>query len=294
MIPITEELRDLKDELRQAAEALRDSLRLQNEIIERFSKETIIERMPIEEPKIYPYFTYPKDGTKKTLGKGITEIDFWEGIVVLADGTEEYLSDKLESYNEPYIRSFQIDTNKDIKVWLDGFGKRPIDLDDIHMETHQNFRRLYIETTQATQIHLWASTNPRAFVRRLKPAIFRGTINEYYTRVNPLSEFGNPIAKLGHYAGSATSYQNLATWTIPANYYGYLREISFTADSLALYKLTIGGVEQFADKKVISPPSFPLPANKIVAAKTIILQVKSAGGNIEVNGTITGKTVPII
>lgn len=287
---VAEELRELGAELKQAAEALRDSLRLHKEIIERPILKPVPEKVVLR-PKILPYFTYPRDGTKKTVGKGTTMIDFWEGIVVLPDGTEEFVSDKLEAYGEEYIRSFQIDTNEDIVIWLDGFGKKPIDKDDIHLATHQEFRRLYIQTTQDTQVHVWASTSAEAEIRSLKPAIFRGTINENYTIVNPLSEYGNPITKLGYYSGSDVAYQTLVSWVVTAGYYGVLNEIAFTSDTNARFRLTIAGVEQFADLKVVAPPSFPLPANKLAAASTILLEVKSTGPAIEVNGDITGKEV---
>lgn len=288
-----EELRELKNELLQAAEALRDALKLQKEIISR--REEIIKHVPERisaRMKIFPYFTYPRDGTRKTLTEGITIIDFWDGVVTLPDGTEESISDKLEAYGDEYIRSFQVDTNQDIIIWLDDFGKKPIDKDDIHLEGFQNFRKLYIQTTEDTLIHVWASTYAQAHIRSLKPAIFRGTINEDYTIVNPLSEYGNPITELGYYSGSDATYQELAKWDIPVGHYGVLHEISFTADSLARYRLTFGGDEQFTDLILTTPISLPLPANKLTGDQSIILEVKSAGGAIEVNGSITGKNVP--
>jgi hypothetical protein len=287
------ELRELKDELRQAAEALRDSLRLQREIIDR--REEIIKYIPIsplEIKKIHPYFTYPRDGTKKTVGAGVTQLDFWEGVVTLPDNTEEPISDKLEAYgDDEYIRSFQVDTNQDIKIWLDDFGKKPIDKDDIHLEAYQHFRRLYIETTEDTEFHVWASTFAEAYIRSLKPAIFRGSINENYQIVNPLSEYGDPVTEVGYYSGSDATYQILAKWDIPIGYYGVIHEISFTADSLALYRLTFGATQQFSDLQLTTPLALPLPANKLNGNQSIILEVRSAGGAIAVNGSITGKNV---
>lgn len=290
------ELKELKDEIQQAAEALRESLKLQKKIVERRIEisEKVVEE-PVVKPKRYPYFTYPRDGTKKTVGKGTTVLDFYDGTVILPDGTADRISDSLQAHNEPYIRSFQVDTNKAIKIWLDGYGKKPVDLDDIHLETQQTFRRLYIETTESTIFHVWASTQAEAYIRRLKPAIFRGVINENYTVINPLAEFGTPKVGIdpGYYSGTDTTYQTLASWTIAAGNYGYLREISFTADSLARYQLTIGGVQLFTDLQLISPLSLPFPPNKYTAGTVILLEVKSAGGAIEVNGFITGKEVSL-
>lgn len=281
-----EELRELKSEFKQIAEALKEIVSRKEEIIKHVP-ERISARM-----KIFPYFTYPRDGTRKTLTEGITIIDFWDGVVTLPDGTEESISDKLEAYGDEYVRSFQVDTNQNIIIWLDDFGKKPIDKDDIHLATHQEFRRLYIQTTQDTRFFVWASTSAEAEIRSLKPAIFRGIINENYQIVNPLSEYGDPITKLGYYSGSDATYQILAKWDIPVGYYGVLQEISFTADSLARYRLTFGGDEQFTDLVLTTPISLPLPANKLTGGQSIILEVKSAGGAIEVNGAITAKNVP--
>jgi hypothetical protein len=291
---IRTELRELKDELLQAAEALRDSLRLQKEILEGKPAvgEVAAEELVRLKQKIYPYFTYPRDGTKKIVGRGITILDFWDGEVTLPDGTTDYISDKLQAYKgERFIRSFQVDTNKDIVIWVDEFGKKPVDADDIHMETYQNFTRLYIKTTESTTLTVWASTMAEAYVRRLKPGIFRGVQNEYYQIINPIAEYGNPITKLDYYTGSDTTYQTLVSWTVSAGYYGVLQEIAVTATANARYRVTISGVEQFADKKIVSSVGLPVPANKITAGATVLVEVKSASGSIEVNGTITGKEV---
>ena len=257
--------------------------------------ERVIPPLPIPEREFH-YFTYPSDGTKKTVGKGITQIDFFTGKVTLPDGTEELLSDNLRNHEEPFIRSFMIDVDQDVTFWLDNSGKKPIDLDDLHGETYQNFRILYLETTKSTTFFVWACTNPEAFLRRFKPAIFREFTNQFDVKINPIADTGDPSVKLGHYAGSSTTYQNLASATIPADYYGVIREISFTADSNARYKLTIGTTVQFDNVKVVSPPSIPFPPHDIGSARTIALEVKSVGigTNIEVNGLLSYKIVSAV
>ena len=112
MADSVEELRELKQELVQAAEALRESLRLHKDIIE--MPGVLPSGAPkgvVLKPKTHPYFTYPRDGTKKTVGRGITMLNFWDGTVELADGTDDWISDKLQAYrDEEFIRSFQIDS----------------------------------------------------------------------------------------------------------------------------------------------------------------------------------------
>lgn len=244
----------------------------------------------------FHYFTYPSDGTKKTVGKGITQIDFLEGKVYLPDGTEEHISDNLRNHKEPFIRSFMIDTDQDIVFWLDNSGKKSIDQDDIHGETYQNFRMLYIKTTTTTAFSIWACTNPEAFLRRFKPAIFRKVVNEFNVKVNPISDTGDPHIELGYYAGSSITYQGLASATIPADHYGVVREVSFTSDSLARYKLTIGTTVQFEDIKAVAPLSIPFSPHNLGSSTTVTLEVKSGsvGGAVEVNGLLSYKTVPTV
>ena len=290
------------DKLRDREEFEAILERFAEKIAEKISIPSIPERIERVAPSIplldreFHYFTYPSDGTKKTVGKGVTQIDFFTGKVTLPDGTEEMLSDSLRNHEEPFIKSFMIDVDEAVVFWLDNAGKKPIDLDDLHGETYQNFRNLYLETTKSTTFFVWACTNPEAFLRRFKPAIFRKVINEFDVTVNPMADIGKPIVRLGHYAGSSTTYQNLASATIPANHYGVIRELSFTSDSLARYKLSIGTTVQFDNIKVVSPPSIPFPPHELGTATTITLQVKSGsvGGNIEVNGLLCYKRVPTI
>jgi len=295
MPPLFDKLRD-----REEFEAILE--RFAEKIAEKISVPVPPERIerivPVPPPPIlereFHYFTYPSDGTKKLLVKGgTTQIDFFTGKVTLPDGTEEMLSDSLRNHEEPFIRSFMIDVDKDVTFWLDNSGKKPIDLDDIHGETYQNFRILYLDTPRNTTFFVWACTNPEAFLRRFKPTIFRKIINEYNIAVSPVSEYGDAVVKLGYYSGTSVAYQNLATWTIPGSYYGAINEIAFTSDANALFRLTIAGTVQFADLKVVAPPSFPLPANRIGSARSVLLEVKSTGVAIEVNGAITGKEVLI-
>jgi len=288
---------DILDRLRGREELEAVLERFAEKIAEKIAIPTVpaAPALPVVERE-YHYFTYPSNGTKKTVGKGITQIDFFTGKITLPDGTEEMLSDSLRNHEEPFIKSFMIDVDHDVVFWLDNSGKKPIDLDDLHGETYQNFRILYIETTESTTFFVWACTNPEAFLRRFKPAIFREVVNEFNVKVNPISDTGDPSVRLGNYAGSSTTYQTLASFTIPANYYGVISEISFTADSLARYKLSIGTSIQFDNIKVVAPPSIRLPPHDLGTAKTTTLQVKSGsvGGNIDVNGLISFKLVPSV
>lgn len=114
------------------------------------------------------YFTYPADGTRKTVGIGRMIIDLYEGKVKLPDGSEEKLSDSLKSHKMEYARSLAIECDQIVKYGLDTGGLKPNGAANIQTETYQKFRRIVIETTTNTQVNVWASTNPAATISIMK------------------------------------------------------------------------------------------------------------------------------
>lgn len=240
------------------------------------------------------YFTYPADGTKKTISKGRVIIDFYAGTVKLPDGTEERLSDSLRRFKQDgvAIGSLSIYSSQAAKYALDEGGLKPIDASDFQTERNQSFTKLRLETTTDTQITIWASTNPDAFFGKLGATTTGGIINSYGVQIDPLAEYGTPKIDLGYYSGSDTGYQTLVSLIIAAGKYGVLYEIGLTPDTAARFKLAIGGVEQFADKKILNPVGLPFAPNKLATGSVILLEVKSADGTaIEVNGYVSIKEV---
>lgn len=114
------------------------------------------------------YFTYPKDGTKKAIPTGDTKINFNQGEISLPDGTTEQLHSSLRQEEEEWIRSIFIETNKDIKVWLDEGSLTPIAQDDYIIIPHTNFKVLWIRATEASEISVWASTDPDGVIKKIK------------------------------------------------------------------------------------------------------------------------------
>lgn len=121
-----------------------------------------------EEGGLSKYFTYPKDGTKKEIPVGDTKINFNQGEISLPDGTTEQLHSSLRQEEEEWIRSVFIETNKDIKVWLDEGSLTPIAQDDYIIIPHINFKVLWIRATEASEIAVWASTDPNGVIKKIK------------------------------------------------------------------------------------------------------------------------------
>lgn len=280
-------VRDLKRPA-PPAEALPDIRRLLAEILGEIRSMSFTPR----EKREFTYLTYPADGTKKSIGKGTMVVDFLAGEVILPDGTKEYVSSSLRAYEEPLMRSVFVETDKEIKVQLDEYGKYPVDADDFFLMTWTNFTRLTIYTTETTEVAVEACTNPEAVLKKVMTRAVRGVINTYNRRLDPVGEFGTPVCDLDSYTGTATTYQTLAEWTVTSGHYGVLREVSMTHDTHAQYKLVIDGVTQFEDEIPILSVTLPFPPNKLSAGAVVTLYVKSDDGtSIDVSGSITGKEV---
>lgn len=111
---------------------------------------------------------------------------------------------------------------------------------------------------------------------------------------------GKPVAFLGRYSGTDTTYQKIEEWRVGDVWgldKGNLTEISVVCEIVAMYahaqfKLTIEGKPIFKDKKVVTALTFPFPNNQLLRGKKVTLEVKSDDGTlITVDGTIMGKEI---
>lgn len=239
------------------------------------------------------YMTFPADGTKVTVGPGITQFDFIEGKVYLPDGTEQHLSDTLLNHHDQFMRSFQIDVDQAVIIWLDNGGKKPVDFLDIHGENYVNFQNLYIQTAVTTKFDVWASNNPDAYLRKFKPIIYQANINQYGQLVYPNADVGNPLIDLKYLATANGSYVPVNNITVGTFNYGVLIDVSFTSDPNALYKLMIGTHVHFRDVPLLSPVSIPFLPHFLPQQTNVRLDVRSTSGTVEVNGLIAWKEVLI-
>jgi len=125
----------------------------------------------LEETEIIS-FAYPVDGTTKTIPTGRTTIDFYNGVVYLADGTEDLLYSSLAEHGRESMRSFYVEADQTCIVKLDGKFARTVKSNDYCMETWVRLKTLEIECTQPTKIFVYSCTNPEAALKRLKPTVY--------------------------------------------------------------------------------------------------------------------------
>lgn len=207
-------------------------------------------------------FTYPAEGGDKTVDKGDVMIDFFEGDVFLPDGTKEKLHDSLRNHDKQFIRSYFIKPSKEVTFNVDGRGNTTIGAGDVHMETLQNFTRLYIKILEDdTSFRCWTCTNPNAVRKVLAvpdigtPSTVIATFARTLIGTTPVELRPANSARLSltfrNKSTSATIYWGKDATITTADASGYLKpDDGFTYDVKNLYRGTIFVVSDAADTPV--------------------------------------------
>lgn len=105
-------------------------------------------------------FYYPSSGRTRTLPIGATDIDFNEGKVTLPNGTVEYLSSKLSGSQFPVVSALYLNASAAFTINIDGIAELSVTKN--FRKKHISIQRVVIKCTVATDILLWASTDPDA------------------------------------------------------------------------------------------------------------------------------------
>lgn len=109
---------------------------------------------------------------------------------------------------------------------------------------------------------------------------------------NLFNKPGTPRSIAGHVSTSDSEYIEVANWTIPPNQVGQVEEISFTSDEpgIAQWKLTIRGVEQWADLHQQDALNVRFPSNnELNGDDEMVLEVRSDGATvIDADASISG------
>jgi len=104
----------------------------------------------------------------------------------------------------------------------------------------------------------------------------------------------SPVCEVDRYAGTDTTYQVVASWTVAADVIGYLAEVSMESSSYSktYFKLVIGATTLFTDKTIQGPLSIPFADVQLAEGTVVRLSARSTDGtSITVDGMISGKEV---
>jgi len=108
---------------------------------------------------------------------------------------------------------------------------------------------------------------------------------------------GTAVPTMGHYTGTASTYQTLATWTVGSGKTGYIHDISFACRgddvSYSQFELMIAGATIFTDVYAVGGVSFPFDGlAKLATGESVIIKGKADGSHtVFLNGSIAGREV---
>lgn len=105
-------------------------------------------------------FYYPTSGGTVSLQVGSTEFNFIDGKISTPDGKTGYLSARLSGSEFSHIGAIYISADKNFSINIDGLAEMEVNKN--FRKKHINIQRIAISVTSATQIQLWASTDPDA------------------------------------------------------------------------------------------------------------------------------------
>jgi len=108
------------------------------------------------------YITVPAEGGVLEITAGDLLINFYTGEVFLPDGSESKTSRSLHSLGKEHLRSITVHANTEYIIQLDDGGRRTVETTEEFKATHQKFMELRITVTSATELRVWASTDPDA------------------------------------------------------------------------------------------------------------------------------------
>ncbi len=139
--------------------------------------------------------TYPKEGGYKTIpaGSSASVIDFYNGDVVLSDGTKDELETSLQTEGMDYIRSLSIESSENITLRFDRKNRVPLTYGRIVRFKHIRVRVIEIFAAASTGIKIWASTKPEGGIEEIKELLdscrLKDADNPRYTNQTYLSMF---------------------------------------------------------------------------------------------------------
>lgn len=94
--------------------------------------------------------SYPKDGSHATLGVGVTDLNFDAGTITISTGAVSNMSTSLRKMGKKWMESASMKADQDVIIQFDTHDKIAVDIDERYQSTNQEFNRLRITCTVAT------------------------------------------------------------------------------------------------------------------------------------------------
>jgi hypothetical protein len=126
---------------------------------------------------------FPKQGGYITIPASSypTVIDFYNGDVVVPDGTGEELETSLSTKGQDYIRSLSIESSENVTIRFDRKNRAIVNYGRVVRFRHIKVRVLEIFATRNTGIKVWASTKPKVALKRSAWTVWWWLRSRYHT-----------------------------------------------------------------------------------------------------------------
>lgn len=121
---------------------------------------TLLERIGGTTEEDTHFFSFPNDGSRATLAKGKTTIDYMAGTVMSPAGTVTDLGNSLRARGREYCRSLSLQADQDIIIQIGNKSKIPISAGTWFKVSHLRFVVVNIIASQTTHVFAIACTNP--------------------------------------------------------------------------------------------------------------------------------------
>lgn len=115
------------------------------------------------------FLAIPEAGGTRTFSIGTTKINFSTGVITNPDGTTEQLNLKLNQFSIKDLHSISISSDQDVVLRIATFAKRTIKANFDTQIPYLTFTQIEITCSLASNISIFASTNPEAVVSQFKP-----------------------------------------------------------------------------------------------------------------------------
>ena len=106
------------------------------------------------------FFSYPNDGTRATITKGTTTLDFMSGTVMTPAGVVSSLGNSLRARGREYCRSLSLQADRDMIIQIGTKSKIPVFAGTWFKVAHLRFTEVKIIAADTTRIFAIACTNP--------------------------------------------------------------------------------------------------------------------------------------
>ena len=162
---------------------------------------SLLEREEVRETRAV-YFAYPDDGTLTTLQAGTTIFNFATGTIEDVDHNFTNMNHSLQSEGRDWLRSFFVNSDKNISVQPDSYDKIPATEEKDALGIYQEFTKLQITCVEETKVFIACCTSPEAVVR---------LISNTSVLADPLDVFGHRTyigaGELAARLGSINTYE---------------------------------------------------------------------------------------